>query len=105
MREAGEKNSDSIKRATGQCHDARSFAVQPQSAEERGKSQHKNADRKRQRYFRNAPTELLREWRSENAPCINGAKRDLKEHSRDCDYPAIIRAHDLIIAGLRPRHS
>ena len=51
MREAGEKNSQPIERATSQCNDARSFAVQPQSTKERGKAQHENADRKGQRYF------------------------------------------------------
>ena len=51
MGEAGEKNSHPVKHATGQRNDARSFAVQPQSTKERGKSQHENADRKGQRYF------------------------------------------------------
>src|ERR1700682_3250503 len=104
MREAGERNSEPIERAAGQCNDARPRAVQPQATEERSKPQDKNADRKRQRYFRDAPAELLRERRAENAPGIDRTERDLEEHARDCDYPAIIRAHDLIIMGLRPRH-
>ena len=51
MREAGEKNAQAIEHAAGQCHDSRSFAVQPETTEERGNAQDKNANRKGQRYL------------------------------------------------------
>src|SRR4029077_9176451 len=72
MREAGEKNSQPIKRATSQCNDAGSLAVQPQPAKERSTAQHENTNRKRERYFRDTPPELLCERDSENAPSIDG---------------------------------
>ena len=71
MREAGEKNSQAIERPAGQGNDARPPAIQPQATKERGDAQDKNADRERQRYFRNAPAELLRERYTENAPGID----------------------------------
>src|ERR1700732_1993872 len=97
MREAGEKNSQAIEYAAGQCHDSRSFAVQPQTTEERSNAQDKNADRKRQRYFRNAPTELLRKRNTENAPGIDGTQRNLEEDTCDCDYPSIISSHKFLL--------
>src|SRR5258707_106519 len=100
MREAGEKDSQAVKRAAGQCDDARSFAIQPQAAEERGKSKNKNADRKGQRDFGNAPAKLFREWDTENAPGIDRAQRDLQKYSGDCDDPAIARWHGSTIAEL-----
>src|SRR6267143_4757818 len=99
MREAGEKDSQTVKRATSQCDDARSPAIQPQAAEERSKSKNKNADRKGQRDFGNAPAELFREWDTENAPGVYRAQRDLQKHSRDCDDPAIARSHGSTIAA------
>src|SRR5438552_7687434 len=100
MREAGEKDSQAVKRATSQCDDARSLAIQPQAAEERSKPKNKNADRKGQRYFGDAPAELLREWDTENAPGIDRAESDLQKHSSDCDDPATARSHALITMEL-----
>ena len=100
MREAGEKNSQPIERATSQCNNAPSFTVQPQSTKERSTTQHENADRKGQCFFLDAPSELLCQWHSENAPGVNSAERDLDEDSRDRDYLTIIRAHRLIILEL-----
>src|ERR1700731_1553308 len=105
MGETGEKNSEPVERTASQCNDARPFAVRPETAEERGKSQNENADRKREGYLRNAPSELLRERRAENAPRIDRTERDLEEHSRDRDYPAIIGSHRLIITALSQHHS
>src|SRR6266850_3872735 len=99
MREAGEKDSQTVESAAGQCDDARSFAIQPQAAEERSEAKNKNADRKGQRYFGDAPTELFREWNAENAPGVDRAQRDLQKHSRDCDDPAIARSHGSTIAA------
>src|SRR5437667_12854229 len=100
MREAGEKNSQGIERPARERNHARPFSIQPKATEKRGNAQHKNADRERQRYFRNTPAELLRERDTKNAPGINRTQRDLEKHSRDCDYPAIIRTHRLIILAL-----
>src|SRR5205807_10120597 len=58
MREAGEKNSQSIERPARQCNDARPFSIQPQATKERGNAQDKNADRERQHNLRNPPPEL-----------------------------------------------
>src|SRR6266404_5646032 len=98
MREAGEEDSQTVESAAGQCDDARSFAIQPQATEECSKSKNKNADRKGQRDFGNAPAELFREWNTENAPGVDRAQRNLQKHSGDCDYPAIARSHGSIIA-------
>src|SRR6267154_1385887 len=105
MGEAGEKNSESVKRASGQCNNAWPCAIQPQTAEERGKSKNENADREGQGYFRNAPAELFRKRDTEDAPGIDRAERDLQTHSCDCNYPTIIRLHDLITAALPKCHS
>jgi hypothetical protein len=43
---------------------------------------------------------LLCQWHSENAPSVNSTERNLEKHSRDRDYPTIIRAHSLIILEL-----
>src|ERR1700719_2777622 len=99
MREAGEKDSQTVKRATSQCDDARSFAIQPQAAEERGKPKNKNADGKGQRDFGNAPAKLFREWNAENAPGVDRAQRDLQKHSGDCNQPTIARSHGLVTAA------
>src|SRR5258708_23122616 len=99
MGEAGEKDSQTVEGAAGQRDDARSFAIQPQAAEERSKPKNKNADRKGQRDFGDAPTELFREWKAENAPGVDRAHRDLQKHSRDCDDPAIARSHGSTIAA------
>src|SRR5260370_32104586 len=93
MREAGEKDAEPVEPAAAQRDNARSFAIQPQAAEERRKSQNENTDRKRQGYLRDAPSELLRERRAENAPGIDCTQRDLETHSRHRDYPAITRSH------------
>src|SRR6266403_3371347 len=100
MREAGEEDSQTVEGAAGQCDDARSFAIQPQAAEERSKSKNKDADRKGQRDFGNAPAKLFREWNTENAPGVYCAQRNLQKHSRDCDDPAIARSHGSTIAEL-----
>src|ERR1700736_1314116 len=105
MREAGEKNSEAVKRAAGQRDDARSFAIQPEATKKRGKSQNENADRKSESYLRNAPAELLCQRRAENAPRVNGTKGDLEERSCNGDYPTITRFHDLITTALPKCHS
>src|ERR1700720_2884913 len=100
MREAGEKDSQTVESTAGQGDDARSFAIQPQASEERSKSKNKNADRKRQRDFGNAPAKLFREWNAENAPGVDRAQRDLQKNSGDCDQPTIARSHGSITTEL-----
>src|SRR5580700_8355713 len=105
MREAGEKNSQPVESAPSQGNDAGSFAVQPKAAEERGKSQDKNADREGQCDFGNTPPKLLRQRDTENAPSVDRAERDLQKHACNCDYPTIIRSHGSITTELSKCHS
>src|SRR4029077_835956 len=99
MREAGEKDSQTVEGAAGQRDDARAFAIQPQAAEEGSKSKNTNTNREGQRDFGDAPTELFRQWNAENAPGVDRAQRDLQKNSGDYDDPAIPRSHDSTIAA------
>src|ERR1700682_5598414 len=97
---AGEKKSKPLERAAGHRDNPRPGTIQPQASEECGKSEDENADRKSQRYLRNAPSELLCQGRAKDAPRINRTECDLEEHSRDRDYPSITRSHGLITGVL-----
>src|SRR6266404_1766650 len=98
---ARKENAKSVKKRAGQRDDARPFPRHPQSAKERGKSQNENADGKRQRYFRDAPAELLRQRHTENTPRVDRAERDLEEHAGNRNRPAIRCFHFTPKASLR----
>jgi hypothetical protein len=85
--EARQENSSAIKKSTRERNDSWTPAIEPQAAEKCRHTEHKNADRKSQRDFGNAPSELLRKRQSKYAPGVNGAQRYLEKHTSNSDTP------------------
>jgi hypothetical protein len=87
--ETRQKNAGSIEKSTSERNDSWSLAIEPEAAEKRRHTQHKNADRKGQRNLGNAPSKLPREREPKNAPGVNGAQSDLQKDASNGNTPTV----------------
>src|SRR6266436_1321263 len=79
VREARENYTKALQKSTGDRHDLGSFAIQPKPAKKSCTAKHEDADGERQRYFRDAPSELFGERSAKYAPRVHCAQCDLEE--------------------------
>src|SRR5260370_903091 len=78
IRQAGEKNTETIQRPTGHCYDTRADTLQPQAAEERREAKHHNGNREGERDLRNGPIKPFGQRYPKDAPGIHRTKGHLQ---------------------------